>query len=170
MERMEMDLLMIRIHGLMATGRYAEARRLLEQVLEAEPALGVAHGMMGWIMWVLVEDHGRALEHFRCAVRWAPHVHNAWMNYLNLLAGDGLEDELHAVFHRALAVSGIDRAEVRAIVARYLERTGRHAEALAMFRLARREATNAAAENDHGAQVRRLLTRLRRMRWNALFN
>jgi len=125
MERLEIDMLMIRIHGMMNSGRHAEARRLLDQVLEAEPVHGVAHGMMGWIMWALVEDHGRALEHFRCAVRWAPHMQNSWMHYLNMLAGDGMEDELHGAFHRALAVPGIDRAEVRAIVARYLERTGR---------------------------------------------
>lgn len=169
MERMELDILMIRIHGLMGSGRYAEARRLLEQVLDQEPAHGVAHGMMGWIMWVLVEDHARALEHFRCAVRWAPHVHNSWMHYLTLLAGDGLEDELHAAYHRALAVPGIDRAQVRGIVAHYLERTGRHADALAIYRLGWREAATGPAETEHRTAIRRLRRRQLRQRWSALF-
>jgi len=165
MERLELDVLMIRIHGLMATGRYAEARRLLESVLEAEPAHGVAHGMMGWICWALIDDHARALVHFRCAVRWAPGHVNSWMHYLNLLAGDGLEAELHEAFVRALSVPGIDRAAVHTLVAHYLERTGRSEMALAQFRHALRASTTTAAENESRAHIRRLRMRLRRFRW-----
>jgi Tfp pilus assembly protein PilF len=165
MERLEMDVLMIRVHGLMATGRFAEARRLLEIALEAEPAHGVAHGMMGWICWVLLDDHDRALVHFRCAVRWAPGHVNTWMHYLNLLAGDGHEAELHEAFGRALGVPGIDRAVVHTIVAHYLERTGRAEMALTQFRHALRASTTAAAENENRAHVRRLRARLGRFRW-----
>ena len=165
MEHLELDVLMIRIHGLMATGRYAEARRLLESVLEAEPAHGVAHGMMGWICWALIDDHERALVHFRCAVRWAPGHANTWMHYLNLLAGDGLEEELHEAYLTALRVAGIDRAAVHTIVAQYMERSGRHEMALSQFRHALRASTTAAAESDSRAHIRRLRTRLRRLRW-----
>ena len=165
MERLDMDVLMIRINGLMNSGRHAEARRLLETVLEAEPAHGVAHGMMGWIMWALVDDHERALTHFRCAVRWAPHYTPAWMHYLNLLAGDERGDELHEASHRALAVPGIDRAEVHAIVAEFLERAGHHALALDRRRAAWRAASNAEAEHRHRDHIRRLRARMRRARW-----
>ncbi|MBL7965293.1 MAG: tetratricopeptide repeat protein [Flavobacteriales bacterium] len=166
MERLEMDVLMIRVHACMNSGRYAEARRLLEAVLTEEPAHGVAHGMMGWILWALVEDHERALEHFRCAVRWAPHFVNSWKHYLNLLAGDGHEQELHEACARALHVPGIDRAEVHAIVARYLERSGRPEQAMDAFRRARDQAVTDAARNEHRAAVRRLRARRRRAFWS----
>ncbi len=165
MERLELDVLMIRIHGLMATGRYAEARRLLDAVLEAEPAHGVAHGMMGWICWALIDDHERALVHFRCAVRWAPGNANTWMHYMNLLAGDGLEEELHEAYRNALGVAGIDRAAVHELVAHYLERTGRSEMALTQFRYALRASTTAAAENERRAHIRRLRRRDMWFRW-----
>ncbi|MBL8002944.1 MAG: hypothetical protein JNL05_13400 [Flavobacteriales bacterium] len=163
MERMELDVLMIRINGCMGSGRYAEARRLLDRVLEAEPAHGVAHGMMAWICWALLDDHERALLHFRCAVRWAPGHVNTWMHYLNLLAGDAREEELHATYQRALAVPGIDRAAVHGLVAAYLERAGRRTEALAQYRFALEAATTATAELEYRAHVRRL----RRRAWLA---
>lgn len=167
MERLEMDLLMIRVHGCMSTGRFGEARELLEEVVAAEPAHGVAHGMLGWICWALLDDHERALMHFRCAVRWAPGHTNTWMHYLNLLAGDGHAEELHEAYGRALHVAGIDRAEVHAIVARYLERTGQAEVALGRYREALRHSVTAAMEAEHAANVRRVRHRLRRGRWNA---
>ena len=146
MERMEMDMLMIRLHACMAAGRYVEARRLLEQVLSEEPAHGTAHGMMGWIMWALVNDHERALMHFRNAVRWAPGDVNTWMHYLNLLVASGLGDELHAAYGNALQVPGIDRAQVHAAVARFLERCGDRAEAAELYGRAATAALSSADE------------------------
>lgn len=168
MERLEMDVLMIRVNGMMNSGRYAEARLLLDRVIEAEPAHGGAHGMLGWIHWALLDDHGTAVVHFRCAVRWAPAHVPTWMHYLHLLAGDGMEEELHEAYGRALGVAGIDRAEVHAIVARYLERYGRPDLAMGRYREALRSAVTTAAENEHRASIRRVRSRLRRRRW-ALF-
>lgn len=153
MERMEMDLLMIRLNACMSTGRHVEARRLLERVLELEPAHGIAHGMMGWVMWALVNDHERALLHFRLAVRWAPGDVNAWMHYLRLLAADGSEDELGQAYGRALAVPGIDRAQVHAVIAYFLERTGRRAQAAEHFRRAMRAATTEAEMREFRAAM-----------------
>lgn len=162
MERMEMDVMMIRINACMQGGRYAEARRLLERVLEEEPAHGVAHGMLGWMCWSLVEDHERALMHFRNAVRWAPGHVTSWMHYLGLLAGDGLEEELHGAYHRALGVAGIDRTEVHLLVARYLDRTGRRAEALTVYRSALRSGALGAAESEARSAIARIRARMRR--------
>lgn len=169
MERLEMDVLMIRINGLMGAGRYAEARGLLERVLDAEPGHGVAHGMMGWICWALLDDHERAVVHFRCAVRWAPGHAASWLHYLRLLAGDGHGQELHEAYQRALQVPGIDRCAVLSVVAGHLERTGRPAEALRLYRSARSTAMTAAEEADQAANIRRVSSRLRRARWAGLF-
>lgn len=169
MERMEMDVLMIRVNACLNSGRHTEARRLLEQVLEAEPAHGVAHGMMGWVLWALVNDHERALMHFRLGVRWASGHTVTWMHYLNLLAGDGLEQELHEVYHRALAVPGIDATEVRCIVARYLERTGRMRDAITVYRAALRSAGH-ASEAEIRTAMARLRRRVRRARWASLLS
>ncbi len=168
MERLEMDVMMIRANACMSTGRYAEARRLLETILHEEPAHGVAHGMLGWIHWALLEDHERALVHLRCAVRWSPRYVNAWFHYLHVLVAGGMEDELHAAFMQALGVPGIDRAEVHAIVARYLERTGRAAEAIMVYRNALRCCTATTAETDLRAAIRRIRRRTLRRRMSAL--
>ncbi|MBS1568065.1 MAG: hypothetical protein JST45_01360 [Bacteroidetes bacterium] len=168
MERMEIDVMMIRVHGMMNSGRYAEARRMLGHVLEVEPAHGVAHGMLGWVHWALLDDHAMALVHFRCAVRWAPGHVNSWMHYLNLLAGDGMGEELHEASGRALAVAGIDRAGVHAILARHLEHAGRLDLALASYREALFWAVSTAAETEHRANVRRVRVRLRRRRLSRL--
>lgn len=156
MERTEMDVLMIRLNAYMNSGRYAEARELLDRVLEEEPSCGVAHGMLGWILWALVNDHERALVHFRHAVRWAPREVNNWMHYLNLLAGDGLEDELHEAYGRALDVAGIDRAHVHALLARYLERSGRRERAGDLYRSAMNSALTATEERAYRAEMLRL--------------
>jgi tetratricopeptide (TPR) repeat protein len=169
MERLEMDILMIRVNGCMSSGRYAEARRLLERVIEMEPAHGIAHGMLGWICWALLDEHDRALVHFRCGVRWAPNQTGTWMHYLNLLAGDGHEEELNDVHRRALNVGGIDRAEVFNIVARYLERTGRVERALEYYRCALNATCNAASYAEHSANIRRVRNRIRRNKFAFLF-
>lgn len=169
MERMEMDVMMIRVNACMQSGRYAEARRLLEQVLEEEPAHGVAHGMLGWMCWSLVNDHARALVHFRNAVRWAPGHAATWMHYLHLLAGDGLEAELHEAYGRALGVAGIDRAEVHLLVAHYLERTGRDAEALTVYRHAWHAAAGQAVEGEARTAIARVRRRMHRARWARLW-
>lgn len=156
MERTEMDVLMIRLNAYMGSGRYAEAREILDRVLEEEPSSGVAHGMLGWILWALVNDHERALIHFRHAVRWAPKEVNTWMHYLNLLAGDGLEDELREAYGRALEVAGIDRAQVHALLARYLERSGRRAAAGDVYRQAMDRALTSAEERAFRAEMLRL--------------
>ena len=165
MERLEMDVLMIRVNGCMNSGRYAEARRLLDRVIEVEPAHGIAHGMLGWICWALLDEHDRALVHFRCGVRWAPNYTSTWIHYMNLLAGDGHEEELRDVYLRALNVAGIDRCEVNCIVARYLERTGRVAEALNFYRNARNATANSAAYAELTAHITRVRRRLRMERW-----
>ncbi|MDQ3100922.1 MAG: tetratricopeptide repeat protein [Bacteroidota bacterium] len=165
MERLEMDVLMIRVNGCMNSGRYAEARRLLDRVIEAEPAHGIAHGMLGWICWALLDEHDRALVHFRCGVRWAPNCTSTWIHYMNLLAVDGHEEELNDVFRRALTVPGIDRTDVNCIVARYLERTGRVTNALTYYRNAR-NTTNDAAYAELTANIRRIRRRLRMERWS----
>lgn len=169
MERLEMDMLMIRIHALMGSGRYTEARRMLEEALEREPANGSAHGMMGWICWALLDEHDRALVHFRCAVRWAPALANTWMHYLNVLAGDGHTEELREAYGRALQVPGIDRAEVHAIVARFLERRGELHQALGRYREAARCAMNSAVEHALRSDARRVRARIRRSRWERWF-
>lgn len=165
MDALEIDVLMIRINGMMSSGRFAEARRLLERVIDAEPAHGVAHGMLGWICWALLDENERALTHFRCAVRWAPGHINSRMHYLNLLLAVGSGEELLEAAANALSVPGIDRAEVHAVVARFMERAGLHEAALERHRHALAVAGNAAAENEHRAHIRRLRTRLRRARW-----
>lgn len=162
MERLELDVLMIRINALMGSARYAEARRLLEAVLEAEPAHGVAHGMLGWMLWALAEEPERAVAHLRCAVRWAPRHASSWMHYLHVLAELGAGEELLRAADRALGVPAIDRAEVHAVLAGFLERSGRADLALARWRMARDCALSAEAERRCAAQVRRL--RARRVR------
>jgi len=169
MERLEMDVMMIRVNACMNSGRYAEARRLLETVIEAERSHGIAHGMLGWICWALLDEHDRARTHFRCGVRWTPNHTNTWMHYLNLLAGDGLEQELHEVYLRALNVAGIERAAVFNIVARYLERTGRHSDALQLYINARNATCDASAYAEHAARIRRLRKRMRGERFSFLF-
>ena len=165
MERLELDVLMIRVNGCMNSGRYAEARRLLDRVIEVEPTHGIAHGMLGWICWALLDEHDRALIHFRCGVRWAPNYTNTWIHYMNLLAGDGHEEELNDVFRRALNVPGIDRCEVNCIVARYLERTCRVADALNFYISARNATANGAAYAELTANIKRVRRRLRMERW-----
>lgn len=168
MERTELDVLMIRANACMSTGSFAEARCLLERVIEEEPAHGVAHAMLGWICWALLDDHERALNHFRYAVRWAPGRADTWIHYLHLLANIEAEAELHEASGRALAIPGIDRAAVHAIIAGYLERTGRDELALGRYRMALRSAVSAGAEAEHRASIRRVGRRSRRSRLNWL--
>ncbi|MFN3874841.1 MAG: hypothetical protein ACK4L7_02880 [Flavobacteriales bacterium] len=159
MEPLGLDVLMIRINALMGSSRYAGERRLLEAVLEAEPAHGVAHGMLGWMLWALSDEPERAVVHLRCTVRWAPRHASNWVHYLDVLAEPGAGEELLQAADRALGVPAIDRAEVHAVQAGFHERSGHADQALTRWRMARDRALTAEAERRYAAQVRRLRAR-----------
>ena len=156
MERLELDVLMIRVNQHLANGRYVEARRALEDVLAEEPGHGIAHGFMGWLCWILLDDADRAAVHYRAAIRFAPGHLTHYYGFASMLGACGRLDELRALVTDAASVPGIDRAELQAELAAAFEKAGRLKEAMAAYKLAIAAAVDMAAEQRYTAHYQRV--------------
>ena len=148
MERLELDVLMIRANLHLANGRYVEARRILDEVLTEDPGHGIAHGLMGWLCWILLDDADRASIHYRASIHFAPeHAAHYEQPNLSLIA---------------------DKAALHGELATALERAGRTGEALIAFRAAAAAATDLTAERKYTAQAVRVRRKLgSTIRWIA---
>jgi tetratricopeptide (TPR) repeat protein len=168
MERIELDILMIRVNLYLANGRYVEARQVLDEVLVEEPGHGVAHGYMAWLCWALLDDADRAEAHYRAAIRFAPAHVAHYAAYARLLTETGRIDTLIELHRSAITVPGVVRSQLHELLAVALERADRFAEAGEAFR-------NAAAATSDPAEERRLMRqhvrvreRIPRRGWRAL--
>lgn len=160
MERMELDILMIRVNMHLAEGRYVDARRILETVLEDEPGHGVAHGFMGWICWVLLDDPQRAALHYRAAIRFAPAHVAHYLAFTRMLVATGRLAELRELHAQAIQVPGVDRAVLHEELATALEAAECFSEAADAFR-------NAAHAAHEVSEVQRLMRNRERVRARA---
>lgn len=160
METLELDVLMIRVNMHLANGRYVEARRVLEDVLADDPGHGIAHGLMGWLCWILLDDADRASVHYRAAIRFAPDHAPHYERFAETLAASGRVDELRRLVDEATAVAGADKAALHGQLARALERAGRAEEALAAYRAAVSAATDLTTERNYTAQAARVRRKL----------
>lgn len=168
MERMDLDILMIRVRMHLAHHRFVKARGLLEHVLEMEPGHGIAHGMMAWVCWQLLDDAERATVHYRAAIHFAPTHVPHYMAFAQLLADTGRVDDLRTLHGTAISVAGIDKAALHELLATALERAERFAEAADAFRDAAR-ATHEVSETQRLMhQHARVRARVRHPLWKRL--
>lgn len=156
MERLELDVLMIRVNQYLASGRYVEARRALEHVLEEEPGHGIAHGFMGWLCWVLLDDADRATVHYRAAIRFAPGHLPHYYGFASMLGACGRLADLRTLVVEAAEVPGIDRSVLYAELAAALEKAGAMQESVDAYRKAVGLATDPSAELRYTEAIRRV--------------
>ena len=170
MERLDLDLLMIRMQVCLAEQRFTQARRLLDEVLDEDPGHGVAHGCMAWLCWMLLDETDRAVQHYRFAIRFAPKHAEHHLNFARLLAQRGRLDELVEVHRNALDVPGIDRHTLHLVLGAAFEQAGRYQESLRAYRNAGEAATDPGGEAMARGAMQRVRRRIQARRWNWSWN
>jgi len=145
-------------------GDIKEAKQLLEELLEIEPAYGPAHNHLGWIYHTRLSDFANAIQHFKLAIRFAPAYPAGYLNYIYLLGDMGDYDGMEEVVLKASKVPGVDKSVLA------YER-GRCFETRANWKKAKhyyREAIKATQRDDMLETCRMALKRVRLKRWYTL--
>jgi Tfp pilus assembly protein PilF len=92
---------------LMDAGKYDEAMRHFQKVLEIRPRYPIAHNNAG-NLYALRKDYKRAVEHFQKAVQYAPNYYEARRNWGDVLIQKGDPDGALALYEPLRAQNPAD--------------------------------------------------------------
>ena len=106
---------------LLEDNKTAEAKRVLEELLEEEPGYGRAHNHLGWIHYYHFKDYKRGERHLKLAMEYAPDYVPGHWHYMHLLFELKRWDELVRHINETLKVPGINTASVYDYFANYYE-------------------------------------------------
>lgn len=162
MERyMDADARFLHADALIERGEIAEAKAILEEIINDEPDYGRAHNHLGWIIRTSFSDFERAGYHLRLAVKFAPDYPAGYLNYARLLMETGEFEILEKVAWKALEVKGIDKAWVNFYLAVARERMVGPAEGLKYLKIARDAALDEKTFEFINSEIKRVKRKLR---------
>ena len=138
-------------------GKYAEAKKKLEDLLEMEPGYGRAHFSLGWLYFYVFQDFEAANTHYRLAIQYAPAFPTTYYYYAYLLneINHPVAMKIHAA--KALAVRGVDASIIYAELAKSFELNGNYAEATSQYLNAQKYSLC----NDRIEEIQKSLERIR---------
>lgn len=143
-------------------GDFREAKQMLEDIVQEEPAYGRAHNHLGWIFMVKLSDFAKAERHLKLAMRYAPDFAAAFRNYAHLLFLTNRFEQLDQHVERCASIAGIDFDTVLRFQALSLEQRGQLSQARAILR----QALQVSVDEDTVEALKRDTTRLRKkMGW-----
>lgn len=120
---------------LIGENKFAEAVRLLNEILAEAPDFGKAHNHLGWLYETRFKDLSRAEEHYRLALKFSPHYTATYYNYSYLLSTLRKYDQLEALLEEAIRVPGISYAIIYNEYGMLREMQGKYDEAIHYFTL-----------------------------------
>lgn len=85
--------LFIKADSLIGEGKVAEAKELLEDILEQCPDFGKAHNHLGWIHYNKLSNHEKGIYHYKLAMKFDPKYPASYLNYAYLLVDLGKYSE-----------------------------------------------------------------------------
>lgn len=136
------EALFLEVDSLFSKSEFSEGRKLLEEILEAEPGYGKAHNHLGWLYYAKLDDYAKADYHFKLAIRFAPEYPAAYMNLSYLLNYLNRYDELVAHVDLALRVEGTTKSVLYNELGKSHEFNGNYAEANKAYKAAIRFSLN----------------------------
>lgn len=108
----KLDDLFFDADNLIKEKRIGEAKSKLYTLLEEAPDHGKAHNHLGWIYETQEKDYGKAGEHYKLALKYAPNYPAIYYNYAILLSTTKKFDELKELLEMAQKVEGINMATI----------------------------------------------------------
>jgi len=157
---MDVEARFLHADALITRGDIAEAKAILEEILQDEPDYGRAHNHLGWIIVTRFSDYKRAEYHLRLAVKFAPDYPGAHINYARLLIDTGDFEKVIDVTQKALEVKGIDKAYVYQMLAVGIEMTVGPHEAVKYLKIAKEHALNEEFTNFINTELRRVKSKM----------
>ncbi len=142
---------------------YVRGKNILEEALAIEPDYGEAHNYMGWLYLYHINNHDKAEQHLRLAIRFAPSCRGAYVHLSALLTDQRRFEEMQMLLEKAFQVRGINRLALFTDLGRLHEQMEDYGEAVRYYK----EAMRAAMQNTDIDQVRDHIRRCRRKRWIA---
>jgi len=92
---------------LMDAGKYDQAMRHFQKVLEIRPRYPIAHNNAG-NLYALRKDYDRSVDHFRKAVQYAPNYYEARRNWGDVLMQKGDPDGALALYEPLRTLNPVD--------------------------------------------------------------
>lgn len=161
MERyMDVEERFLHADMLIEKGEIAEAKKMLEEIINDEPDYGRAHNHLGWIIRNNFSDYERAGYHLRLAVKFAPDYPAGYLNYARLLMEMSEFEKLEAVARKALEVKGMNKAYAMYFLAVATEMTAGPQKAVEYLKAAREAAIDEQMFNFINGEIKRVKGKL----------
>lgn len=91
---------------------YAEAFRLLNEVLSEDPTAAPAHNSMGWLYKTQFDDYERAENHYLAAIRYDQHYPHAYWNLCYLYTDLERFDDVYELLKKCERIPSLDKSMV----------------------------------------------------------
>lgn len=132
----------MQVDKLFAEQEYGKGKKLLEEILEIEPAYGRAHNHLGWLYYAKLDDYGKAEYHYKLAKKFAPDYPHGYINLSYILVETRRFDEAKENAGEALKVAAVNRAVIYNELGRVEELSGNYKEALKHYKEAVKSSLN----------------------------
>jgi len=128
----------LEVDKLLEKAQYAEAKKLLEQILEDEPGFGRAHNHLGWLYYAKLDDYEKAAYHFKLSIKFSANYPAPYLNYTYLLNYLNRHDDLVEHVASALKVEGVSQSIINNELGKSYEVNGNFKAAVNAYMEAKR--------------------------------
>lgn len=143
-------------------GETPKGLRLLNEIINADPAYARAHYQLGKIYFYDIKDYQAAGYHFQTCAELEPLFPDVYMPYLELLVFLNMERKVNDIASRALRVAGVKTAAVYKQLGLLCEKQKNWNEALQAYRDAFMEATNKEEKHEIEDNISRVRQKMQR--------
>jgi tetratricopeptide (TPR) repeat protein len=151
----------IRVNKLFESNYFAQGKRLLEEILEIEPAYGRAHNHLGWLYHVKLDNLVKAEFHLKLAKKFSPEYPASYINLSYILIVTNRFAEARNNAAEALVVPGISLPLIYNELGRIEELCGNYKSALNYYKEAVKLGMNKSAMDVYNANISRTRTKLK---------
>jgi tetratricopeptide (TPR) repeat protein len=130
---LHMEEQILEVNKLYDDGEYVECKRKLLDMLEQEPGFGRAHDVLGWLYYVVLDDHESAVNHLRMAVKFAPNYAPAYYHYAYILNSLNRKSELRELTAKGVATEGVNKCAMYLELGKSFEMNREYSEALEAY-------------------------------------
>ena len=150
----------MQVDKLFADNEFAQGKKLLEEILEMEPAYGRAHNHLGWVYYAKFDNYHKAEYHYKLAKKFAPEYPAGYINLSYILVQTRKYDEAKANAAEALNVPAMNRAIIYNELGRVEEYQGNYKEALQHYMDAVRSCMNKNELDVYNVNIERVKTKV----------
>ena len=162
MNTQNIDSMFFEADVLIKDNKIAEAKELLEKIIDLSPNHGRAYNHLGWIYDRKLQDIQSADMNYKLALEHAPNYAPIYLNYAPVLCDLEKFSELKTLLDRAIDIPGANKSRVHAEYGFMYEKQGQFEEALKAFEIAAKTSIDTKDYDMYQDSIGRLLHKLGR--------